>query len=73
MFEFGSLDVDTPKCPILFGFVDTDGGMQLFSRMPASRSSKMLLRPSWAAAYAWDVNEIVFYCLDCDLPGACLI
>ena len=27
MFRFGSFDVDTPKCQILFRFDDTDGGV----------------------------------------------
>ena len=73
MFRFGSLNVDTPKCRILFGFVDTDGGVQLFSRTSATESSKMLFRPTWAVLRSWSVIEIVPYCLDLDLFEACLI
>ena len=73
MLRFGSSDVDSPKCQILFGFVDTDGGVQLFSRTSATRSSKMLFRPTWAVLCSWSVIEIVPYCLDSDLFAACLI
>ena len=48
MLRFRSFDVDAPKHPILFGFVGTDGGVQLFLRTSITRSSKMLSRPSWA-------------------------
>ena len=73
MFRFASFDVDTPKCPILFEFVDTDCGIQLFSRTSATGSSKVLFRPPWAALHSWSVIKIVLYCLDCDLFEACLI
>ena len=53
MFRFGSFNVDTPKCQILFGFVNTDGGVQLFSRTSATRSSKVLFRPTWAVLCSW--------------------
>ena len=46
--------------------------MQLFPRICASTSLKMLLRPSWVAPYTWRMTEIVLYCLDCDLFKACL-
>ena len=65
MFRFGSLDVDTPRCHILFGFLDTGGGVQLFSSTSAAKSSMVLHRPSWAAPY-------LLYCLGCALFEACL-
>ena len=72
MFGFGSLDVDTLKCRSFFGFVGTDGGVQLFSRTSATRSSKVLLRPLRVVTYSWSVIEIALYCLGCDLFEACL-
>ena len=70
---FGSFDVDTPKCRILFGFVDTDGGVQLFWRTSATRSSKMLFSPTWGILCSWSVIEIILYSLNLDRFEACLI
>ena len=72
MLRLCSFDVDTPKCQNLFRFVGTHGGVQLFSRTSATRSSKMLFRPTWAVLCSCSVIEIVPYCLDSDLFGACL-
>ena len=73
MLRFSSFDVDTPKCRILFGFVGTDFGVQLFSRTSTSRSSKMPCRPSWAVLCSLSGIETVPYCLDSDVFVACLI
>ena len=73
MLRFGSLDVDTSKCRILFGFVGTDGGVQLFSRSSTTRSLKMLPRPLWAVPCSWSRIEAVPYCLDSNLFLASLI
>ena len=73
MFRFSSFDVDAPTCRIFFGFVDTDGGVQLFSRTSATKSSKMLFNPTWAVLCSWSVLKIVLYYLDLDLFEACLI
>ena len=73
MLRFRSFDVDTPKCRILFGFVGTDGGVQLFSRTSTTRSSKMLFRPLWAVLCSWSGILIVSYCLDSHLFEVCLI
>ena len=73
MFRFSSLDIDTPTCSILFGFVNTDGGVQLFWRTSATRSSNKLFRPTWAVLCSWGVIEIVPYCLNPDLFAVCLI
>ena len=70
-FRFHSFDIDTPKCQIPIGFVDTDGGMQLFWRMSSSGYSKTLLRPPQVAPYSWSVIKILLSCLDCDLFKAC--
>ena len=59
MLRFGSFDFDTPMCRIPFGFVGTDGGVQLFSRTSTARSSKMLFRQSWAVLCSWSVIQIV--------------
>ena len=40
-----SFDVDTSKCRIPFGFIGAGGGVQLFLRTSASRSSEMFSRP----------------------------
>ena len=72
MLRFGSFDVDTPKCRVLFGFAGTDGGVQLFSRTSTTRSSKMLPRPSWAVLCSWSGIETIPYCPDSDLFVACL-
>ena len=73
MLRFGSFDVDTPKCRILFGFTGTDGGVQLFSRTSTTRSPMMLPRPLWAVRCSWCGIETVPYCLDSDLFVVCLI
>ena len=73
MLRFGSFDIDTPKCRILFGFVGTDGGVQLFLRTSTTRSSRMLYSPWWAVLCSWSGIETVPYWLDSDLFEACLI
>ena len=73
MLRFGSFDVDTPKCRILFGFTGTDGGVQLFSKTSTTRSLKMLPRPLWAVLCSSRGMETVLYCVDSDLFVARLI
>ena len=46
MLRFGSFDSDTSKRRILFGFIGAGGGVQLFSRTSATRSSELFSRPS---------------------------
>ena len=72
-FRFGSFNVDTAKCRILFGFVGTDGGPKLFPRMSTTTSWKMLCRLLWAVLCSWSGIKTVPYCLDADLFVACLI
>ena len=45
MLRFSSLDSDTSKRRILFGFIGAGGGVQLFSRTSATRSSELFSRP----------------------------
>ena len=71
MLRFGSLDVDTPKCRILFGLIGTDGGVQLLSRTSTTRSLQMSPRLLWASLCFWTGIETVPYCLDSDLFAAC--
>ena len=73
MLTFSSFDVDTHDCQILFGFVGTDGAVQLFSKTSTTRSWKMLFRPSWAVLCSWSGIETVPYCLGSGLSEACLI
>ena len=73
MFRFDSLDIDTPKCRIVFRFVGTDGAVQLFSMTSNTRSWEMLFRPSWADLCSLSVIKIVPYFPDSELFGACLI
>ena len=63
MFRFSSLVVNSPKCRIFLELVNTGGGVQLFSRTPATKSSIVLPRPSWVAPYSLSVIEIALYCL----------
>ena len=53
MLRFGSFDIDTSKCRILFGFIGAGGGVQLFSRTSATRSSELFSRPLWAFLCSW--------------------
>ena len=45
MLRFGSFDIDTSKCRILLGFMGAVGGVQLFLRTSATRSSVLFSRP----------------------------
>ena len=45
MLRFSSFDSDTSKRRILFGFIGASGGVQLFSRTSATRSSELFSRP----------------------------
>ena len=73
MLRFGSFDPDGRKCRIRFAFVGTDVGVQVFSRTPTTRSSKMIFRPSWDVLCSWSRIETVPYCLQTDLFEAFLI
>ena len=45
MLRFGSFNIDTSKCRIRSGFIGPGGGVQLFSRTSATRSSELFSRP----------------------------